>query len=89
MSALIWLGVAIAAAALAYVIGRPAWESYRAREARDANVERYLAWRGKAPPPGSARTGEGLTGEERRNLYTAAALGVASVVALLAFFVTS
>jgi hypothetical protein len=89
MSALIWLGVAIVAAVLAYVIGRPAWVSYRAREARDANVERYLAWRGKAPPRGSTRTSEGLTGEERRNLYAAAALGVVSVVALVAFFATS
>jgi hypothetical protein len=89
MSALVWLGVAIVAGVLAYVIGRPAWASYRAREARDANVERYLAWRGKAPPRGSTRTSEGLTGEERRNLYAAAALGVLSVVALVAFFVTS
>jgi hypothetical protein len=89
MPALIWLGIAIVAAALAYVVGRPAWQSYRAREARDANVERYLAWRGKAPPPGSARTSEGLTGEERRNLYAAATLGIVSVLALVAFFVTS
>ena len=89
MSALIWLGVAIVAAVVAYAIGRPAWASYRAREARDANVERYLAWRGKSPPRGSTRTSEGLTGEERRNLYAAAALGVVSAVALVAFFVTS
>jgi hypothetical protein len=89
MPALISLGVAIVAAVLAYVIGRPAWASYRAREARDANVERYLAWRGKAPPRASARTSEGLTGEERRNLYAAAALGVVSFVALVAFFVSS
>lgn len=89
MPALISLGVAIVAAVLAYVIGRPTWASYRAREARDANVERYLAWRGKAPPRASARTSEGLTGEERRNLYAAAALGVVSFVALVAFFVSS
>jgi hypothetical protein len=89
MPALIWLGVAIIAGVLAYVVGRPAWASYRAREARDANVDRYLAWRGKAPPPGSAPPREGLTGEERRNLYAAAALGALSVLALIAFFVTS
>jgi hypothetical protein len=89
MPALIWLGVAIAAAVVAYVIGRPALASYRAREARNANVDRYLAWRGKAPPPGSARPSEGLTGEERRNLYAAAALGIVSIASLVAFFVTS
>jgi hypothetical protein len=89
MLALIWLGVAIVSAVVAYLVGRPAWASYRAREARDANVERYLAWRGKAPPPGSRRPSEGFTGEERRNLYAAGALGVVSVVALIAFFVTS
>ena len=89
MPALIWLGVAVAAGILAYGVGRPAWASYRAREARDANVERYLAWRGKAPPRGAARPREGLTGEERRNLYAAAALAVASVLSLVAFFVTS
>jgi hypothetical protein len=89
MAPLLWLGVAIAAAAVAYLIGRPAWASYRAREARDANVERYLAWRGKAPPPSAARTSEGLTGEERRNLYAAAALGIVAIVALVAFFVST
>jgi hypothetical protein len=89
MAPLLWLGVAIAAAAVAYLIGRPAWASYRAREARDANVERYLAWRGKAPSRGSVRTSEGLTGEERRNLYAAAALGVVAIVALVAFFVST
>jgi hypothetical protein len=89
MPALIWLGIAIAAAALAYAIGRPAWRSYQAREARDANVDRYLAWRGKAPPRGGASVREGMTGEERRNLIAAAALAGTSLIALVAFFVTS
>jgi hypothetical protein len=89
MPALIWLGLAIVAAALGYAVGRPAWRSYRAREARDANVDRYIAWRGKAPPRGSASVREGMTGEERRNLVAAAALGAVSIGALLAFFITS
>jgi hypothetical protein len=88
MPALVWLGIAIVAGAVAVAIGRPAWMSYRAREARDTNVDRYLAWRGKAPPR-STSTREGLTGEERRNLYATAALGVISVVALIAFFLAS
>jgi hypothetical protein len=89
MPALIWLGVAIVAGALGYAVGRPAWRSYQAREARDANVDRYLAWRGKAPPRGSASVREGMTGEERRNLIAAAGLAAVSVIALVAFFVTS
>ena len=89
MPALIWLGVTIAAAALAFAIGRPAWRSYQAREARDANVDRYLAWRGKAPPRGAASVREGMTGEERRNLVAAAGLAAVSLGALIAFFVTS
>ena len=89
MPALIWLGVAIAAAAGAYLLWRPAWTAYQARAARDRNVDRYLAWRGKAPPPGSTSTREGMTGEERGRIYGAAALAALSVVAIVAFFVTS
>jgi hypothetical protein len=89
MSPIVWLVVAFAAAAAAYVIGLPAWRSYRARETRDLNAERYQAWRGRAVrrPSGSAR--EGMTGEERRRIYAGAALAVLSLAALVAFFATS
>ena len=89
MSPLIWLLIAIAAAVAAYLVGWPAWQGYRSREARDTNSERYLAWRGRAVrgQPPSAR--EGMTGEERRRIYGGALLGVIGVVGLIAFFATS
>jgi hypothetical protein len=86
--ALAWLAVAIAAGIAAYLVGWPAWQSYRARESRDTNTERYLAWRGRAPR-GGASVREGMTGEERRRIYAGAALGVLAVAALIGFFVTS
>ena len=89
MPPLVWLGVAIVAAGLAYVVGLPAWRSYRAREARDLNSERYLAWRGRTPRGSRGPVREGMTGEERRRIYAGAALAVTTVVALIAFFATS
>ena len=88
MPALIWLVVAIASGIAAYAVAWPAWRAYRARDARDTNTERYLAWRGRASPPG-ASTREGMTGEERRRIYVGVALGVLAVAALVAFFATS
>ena len=88
MEPLAWLAVAIVAGIGAYRVGWPAWEAYRARDSRDSNRERYLAWRGRADraqPP--AR--EGMTGEERRRIYAGAAMGILAVVGLLAFFATS
>lgn len=89
MTPLIWLIVAFVAGAAGYLVGAPAWQSYRSRDARDLNAERYLAWRGRAVrgQPSSAR--EGMTGEERRRIYAGAALGVLGALSLLAFFVTS
>jgi hypothetical protein len=86
--ALVWLAVAIAAGVVAYLVGWPAWQAYRARESRDSNTERYLAWRGRASS-GGPTTREGMTGEERRRIYAGAALGVVAVIALFAFFATS
>ena len=88
MPALIWLVVAIVSGIAAYVVAWPAWRAYRARDARDTNSERYLAWRGRASPPGTS-TREGMTGEERRRIYVGAALAALGVAALIAFFATS
>jgi hypothetical protein len=89
MPALTWLLVAIVAGAGAYAVGWPAWRSYRARETRDLNTERYLAWRGRASRPSSTSTREGMTGEERRRIYAAVGLAALSTVGLIAFLVTS
>ena len=89
MSPLVWLVIAIVAPAGAYLIGWPAWRSYRSRESRDLNTERYLQWRGRASRPSSGSTREGMTGEERRRVYVAAALAALAIVALIAFFATS
>ena len=86
MPAIAWLLVAVAAGVAAYLIGWPAWLGYRSRETRDANAERYLQWRGRADRSSQASTRAGMTGEERRRIYTGAALAVGSVIALFAFF---
>ena len=87
MPPLVWLALAGVAAVIAYVVAWPPWRSYRAREARDTNSERYLAWRGRAPR--GTRTRDGMTGEERRRIYAGVALAVLAVVALVIFFATS
>jgi hypothetical protein len=80
---------AVLAGAGAYLVGWPAWTSYRRREARDLNAERYLAWRGRASPPGSLSMREGMTGAERRNLWLAAALAVAALACVIGFFAST
>jgi drug/metabolite transporter (DMT)-like permease len=82
----IWLIGTVAAGAGAYLVGWPAWTSYQSREARDLNTERYLAWRGRADRTGTSSTREGMTGEERRRLWMAAALAIAALACLVAFF---
>ena len=89
MSPLVWLVVALVAGAAGYVVGWPAWQSYRSRDARDLNAERYLAWRGRAVRGEPSSVREGMTGEERRRIYAGAAIGVLGALALLAFFATS
>jgi hypothetical protein len=89
VSPLLWLGGAVALVAVAYLVGWPAWSAYRGRQSRDLNAERYLAWRGRAPSRGAAPPREGLTGEERRRLWLAAAAGLAALACLVAFFATS
>ncbi len=89
MTPLVWLAAALLAGGAAYLVGWPALESRRTRQARDLNAERYLAWRGRARErPPSAAT-EGMTADERRRVLIGAALGVVAVAALVAFFVTS
>ena len=89
MPPLAWLIAALVAGAVGYLLAWPAWQSYRSRDSRDLNAERYLAWRGRAVrgrPPGVR---EGMTGEERRRIYAGVALGLVGVLALVAFFATS
>ncbi|MGH2402284.1 MAG: hypothetical protein ACRDE6_06195, partial [Candidatus Limnocylindria bacterium] len=86
MPALFWLLIALVAGAAGYLLAWPAWQSYRSRDGRDLNAERYLAWRGRAVRGQPSRVREGMTGEERRRVYAGAALGVIGLLALLAFF---
>jgi hypothetical protein len=87
--ALLWLAAAVLAAAAALAVGWPAWRDYRARESRDLNTERYLAWRGRALRAGAGSMSEGFTLAERRRLYVAAALGTAAIICLVVFFAVS
>ncbi len=87
--ALIWLAVALGAGAAAFMVGWPAWRSYRARESRDLNTERYRAWRGHSVRGQPASTREGMTVDERRWIYGGAALGALAIVAFVAFFLAS
>ena len=90
LNPLIWLALAVASAASAYLVGWRAVQGYRAREARDLNADRYLAWRGRARPPaprGSMR--EGMTLDERRRAIAGAVLGAIAVLSLAGFFVAS
>jgi hypothetical protein len=89
MPPLAWLAIALAGFVAAYLVGWPAWESYRSRETRDDNTERYLAWRGRADRTPSASSREGMTGVERRRVYLGAALAIAAALSLLTFFATS
>ncbi|MGH2462843.1 MAG: hypothetical protein ACRDFZ_04345 [Candidatus Limnocylindria bacterium] len=74
--------VALVNAVAALVIGLPAWRSYRKREARDQNAERYLTWRGRASRPGASLR-EGMTGAERRRIWSSAGLAAIAVACLV------
>jgi hypothetical protein len=87
MPAIAWLIVAVVAGAGAWLVGWPAWQASRARDARDTNTERYLAWRGRASRGPRASTG--VTPEERRRLMIGGALAGLAVIALVMFFAVS
>ena len=89
MIPVIWLAGAVLAGAAALAFAWPAWRTYRARESRDLNAERYLAWRGRAPRRGAGSMSEGLTLAERRRLYLAAGIGLVAVVCLVLFLAVS
>ena len=89
MPAIAWLLVAVVSGVAGYLVGWPAWLSYRLRDARDENTERYLAWRGRAVRGQAPPAREGMTGEERRRIYAGAALGALAIIALVAFFLAS
>ena len=89
MTPLLWLAGGVIAGAAAWAVGWPAWRAYRARESRDLNAERYLAWRGRAPRGGIGSMSEGFTLAERRRLYLAAALFPLAVVFVIIFLMVS
>lgn len=89
MTPLLWLLGTTLAAIGAYLVGWPAWQAYRTRDRRDANVDRYLAWRGRADRGTQRPVSEGMTGEERRRLWIAGALALAALLCLAAFFAAS
>ncbi|MGI8657405.1 MAG: hypothetical protein ACR2K4_01375 [Candidatus Limnocylindria bacterium] len=89
MPPLIWLLIALVGGGVGYLVAWPAWRASRARDARDLNAERYLAWRGRAVRGQPSSVREGMTGEERRRVVLGAALGVIGAAALIVFFLTS
>jgi len=85
----LFLLAALACFAAAYFIGWPTWTSYRQREARDLNAERYLAWRGRGSSPAMNGLHEGPTAAERRTMLLGGLLAGGGVILLIAFFVAS
>ena len=84
----VFVVVAIVAGGAGLAIGLPAWRAYRSRDARDRNAERYLAWRGRADPPGASMR-EGMTTDERRRIWIGAGLGAVALVCLVIGLSTS
>ncbi len=83
MSQWVWLIGALAAGVAAYFVAVPAWRGQQARQRRDLNAERYLAWRGRADrTPADDR----MTDAERRRLWIGAVLGAVALFCLVGFF---
>ena len=89
MISLAWLAGALLAGGAALAVGWPAWRDYRARESRDLNAERYMAWRGRAPRGSASSMSEGMTLAERRRLIVAVALVGLAIVLMVVFFMAS
>jgi hypothetical protein len=79
-----WLFVAIglATGAAGLVVGVPAWQTWRARAARERNAERYLAWRGRGDRTEDA-TAQRMTADERRRIGLAAGLLAVAIACLV------
>lgn len=82
MSSEAWLLGAALAGAGSYLVGWRTWRDARARQSRDLNAERYLAWRGRAVRPVQG----GLTQRERQRLVLAALLALVALFCLVGFF---
>ena len=83
MSAWAWLIAAALAGIGSYAAGWPAWAAYRARQERDLNAERYLAWRGRS---GSRPADTGMSGRERQRLVVAGLLALVAAFCVVGFF---
>jgi len=79
----VFLILALAAAAVAAFFGWPVWRSYQDRQERDLNAERYLAWRGRASR--QATQAPSLSTSERRQLVIAAVFAIAAVAFVVLF----
>lgn len=68
-----------------------AWPAYRSRQARReqaGNVERYLAWRGRATTgAGRSALDDVAEARERSRIRLAGILGAAALVCLVIFFI--
>jgi hypothetical protein len=82
MSSWAWLVGAALAGAGSYLAGWRSWRDSRARQARDLNADRYLAWRGRAGRPTQA----GLTPAERRRLVVAGLLALVALFCVVGYF---
>ena len=88
---ILWLLGFLVLAAAAAAIGWPAYRSRQARQVRDLNTERYLAWRGRSRAGGAtgrSASDDVAASRERRQLTVAVVLGVVALICLAAFFAT-
>ena len=88
---ILWLAGFLVLTAAAAAVGWPAYRARQARQARDLNTERYLAWRGRSrarAATGRSALDDVAEARERRRLTVAAALAVAAGACLVAFFAT-
>ncbi len=87
---IVWLLAFVALGAAATAVAWPVYSRARTREARDVNVDRYLAWRGRAGTrsPGRSPLDDLRDARDRRSLAVAAALAIAAIGCLIAFFAT-